>query len=151
MNAVEDARASLDEIANRRDQAIDGAIRGRHRGWDATGLLAGWAGFAAMDLPLPEPQRLALFAVGAVAALVCFTRAGLRSRAVVHRSQVAGRFWVILGGLAIASGAFVIAAMQVLEWLDLPVQNTILGGVLVLIVAGPAGWVNRTMLRRPPA
>lgn len=151
MNAADDARSRLDEVARRQEQAVAGAARGRHRGWDTAGLAAGWAGFAAMDLPLPETARLILFAVAALAALACFIRAGTRGRAVVHTSRLSGWYWALLGGMAVGSGAAVLGAVQLVDRLDLPVRNTILGGVLVAIVAGPVEWVHRAVLRRASA
>lgn len=147
MNTLEDAQSSLDEIARRRQQAVDGAARGRHRGWDAAGLAAGLAGFAAMDLPLSETPRLILFAVGTVTALACFTRAGQRGRALVHRSQLTGRHLVLFGGLAVGAGALAFGGTQLLDWLDPPMRHTILGGVLALLLV-PAEWAYRAFLRR---
>jgi hypothetical protein len=56
MNHIEHTQASLAEIAKRRNQVIEGASRGRHRGWDAAGMLAIVAAamwlFDQTDLPL---------------------------------------------------------------------------------------------------
>jgi hypothetical protein len=142
--------ASLAEIAKRRSQVMDGASRGRHRGWDAAGLLTAVAGFAAQDLPVPSALRLTLFGVAVVAALACFTRAGRRGKAVMHRTQLTGRFWAVLGGLSLTAGAAVGAGVWLFGETDLPVRNTLLGVLTaVLIAAGEP--LYRALLRRAEA
>lgn len=150
MNSIEDARASLDEIAKRRNQVIDGAARGRHRGWQAAGMLATVAGFATLDLPVTSALRLTLAGVAAVAALTCFTMAERRGQAVIHRSQRTARFWAVLGGLAIAAGALTVGGLRLMDWLDAPLFNTIMGVVLVAVIAAVEP-VYRALLRRTPA
>jgi hypothetical protein len=147
MNHIEDARAGLAEVAKRRNQAIDGASRGRHRGWDATGMLAMIAAFAALDLPGSSVLRLTLFGVGMVAALVCFTRAGRRSTVVMHQSQMTGRFWAVLGGMALGAGAVSLAVMWLVEQIDFPLRNT-LAGVLFVVLVAAAEPLYRVLLRR---
>jgi hypothetical protein len=150
MNDIENAQASLAEIAKRRNQVIDGASRGRHRGWDATGMLATIAGFAAQDLPLPSALQLSLFGVAMVAALACFTRAGQRSKAVMHRSQLNGRFWAVLGGFALAAGVLAFAGMWLVDRIDFPLRYTLLGAILAALVAA-AGPLYRVLLPRAKA
>src|SRR4051812_37715402 len=111
MNDTEDAQARLTEIAKRRNQVIDGASRGRHRGWDAAGMAALIAGFAALDLHVAPALQLSLLGVALVAALTCFTQAGKRSKAVMHQSQLTGRFWAVIGGFAIGAGALTAGGM----------------------------------------
>ena len=147
MNHTEDAQARLAEIAKRRNQVIDGASRGRHRGWDGTGMLAMIAGFAALDLPLPAALQLSLFGVALVAALVCFTRAGQRSKAVMHRSQLTGRFWAVLGGFAVAAGAVTVAGMWLVDQIDIPLRHTLVG-VLVAVLIAATQPLYRVLLRR---
>lgn len=127
--------ASLAEIAKRRSQVMDGASRGRHRGWDAAGTLAAVAGFAAQDLPAPSALRLTLFGVAAVAALACFTRAGRRAKVVMHRTQLTGRFWAVLVGLSLAAGAIVGAGAWLFGQADLPLRNTLLGVLIAVLIA----------------
>jgi len=134
MNHTEDAQARLAEIAKRRNQVIDGASRGRHRGWDATGMAAMIAGFAALDLPVAPALQLSLFGVALVAALTCFTRAGQRSKALMHQSQLTGRFWAVLGGFAIAAGALTLAGMWLVEQIDIPLGYTLLGVLIVALI-----------------
>ncbi|MBF8185562.1 hypothetical protein ITP53_07395 [Nonomuraea sp. K274] len=150
MDHIEDAQASLAEIAKRRNQVIDGASRGRHRGWDATGMLAGIAGFAVMDLPVPSALQLSLFIVAMVAALVCFTQAGRRSKAVMHQSQVTGRFWAIFGGSALVAGAFAIAGMRLVDQIDIPLRYTLLGVLFAAFVAATQP-LYRALMRRATA
>jgi hypothetical protein len=90
MSSIEDARARLDEIARRRNQVIDGASRGRHRGWDIAGMLAVVAGFAALDLAVPSamdwadvPLRNTIMGVGLVAMIAAVEPA---YRALLHRT-----------------------------------------------------------------
>jgi hypothetical protein len=150
MTNSEDARASLAEIAKRRAQVVDGASSGRHRGWDAFGMLALVAGFAALDLPASSALQLGLFLVAVVAALACFTRAGLRGRAVMHRSQLTGRFWAVLGGFALAAGAVSFGATWLVDRIDIPLRYTLVGVLLVgLIAAGQP--LYRALLRRATA
>ncbi|GAA1319704.1 hypothetical protein [Pseudonocardia xinjiangensis] len=147
MNHIEDAHAGLAEVAKRRNQAIDGASRGRHRGWDATGMLAMLAGFAAMDLPVSEALGLALFFIGMVAALICFTRAGRRSTVVMHKSQMTGRFWAVLGGMALAAGALLFGLMWLVDQTDIPLRSTLVGVLFVVLVAA-GDPLYRVLLRR---
>jgi hypothetical protein len=150
MNHIEDARASLEEIAKRRNQVVDGASRGRHRGWDATGMLALVAGFAALDLPVPPALQLSLFGVAMVAALTCFTRAGQRSKAVMHRSQLTGRFWVVLGGTALAFAALSFAGTWLVDQIDIPLRNTLLGVLLAALITATQP-LYRVLLHRATA
>ncbi|MEV1173784.1 hypothetical protein [Nonomuraea sp. NPDC049784] len=150
MSHAEDAQASLTEIAKRRNQVIDGASRGRHRGWDATGMLAMIAGFAALDLPVPSALKLSLLGVALVAALACFTRAGRRSKAVMHQSQLTGRFWAVLGGVALAAGALAFAGMWLVERIDIPLRYTFMGAILAALIAA-AGPLYRALLHRATA
>jgi hypothetical protein len=150
MDHFEDAQADLAEIAKRRNQVIDGASRGRHRGWDATGMLAMISGFAALDLPGSPALQLSLFGVAVVAALVCFTRAGQRSKAVMHRSQVTGRFWAVLGGFALVSGVLSCAGILLVDRIDFPLRHALLVVLLVVLIA--AGQpLYRSLLRRTTA
>ncbi|MFB4266069.1 hypothetical protein [Nonomuraea sp. GTA35] len=150
MNHTDDAQARLAEIAKRRSQVIDGASRGRHRGWDAAGMIAMIAGFGALDLPVASGLSLGLLGVAMVAALVCFTRAGRHSRAVMHPSQLTGRFWAVLGGCALAAGALTFAGMWLVGRSDLPLRNTLIGVLLVvLVVAGEP--LYRALVRRAAA
>ena len=135
MNDTEDAQARLTEIAKRRNQVIDGASRGRHRGWDATGMAALIAGFAAMDLPMAPALQLILLGVALVAALTCFTQAGKRSKALMHQSQLTGRFWAVLGGFAIAFGALTLGGMWLVDQIDIPIRYTLLGVLVVALIA----------------
>lgn len=135
MNHIEDARAGLAEVAKRRNQVIDGASRGRHRGWDATGMVAMIAGFAALDLPVASALQLILLGVAMVAALTCFTRAGQRSKVVMHKSQLTGRFWAVLGGFALAAGALAFAAMWLVDQIDITLRYTLIGVLLAVLIA----------------
>jgi hypothetical protein len=147
VNHTNDAQAGLDEIAKRRNQVIDGAARGRHRGWDATGTITVIAAFAALDLPLSSGLQLGLFGVAMIASLVCFTRAGLRGKAVIHRSQMTGRFWVVLGGFALTAGVVALAGGWLVDRIDIPLSNTLTGVALaVLLAAGQP--LYRTLMRR---
>lgn len=150
MNQTDDAQARLTEIAKRRNQVIDGASRGRHRGWDATGMAAMIAGFAAMDLPVASALQLSLFLVAMVAALACFTRAGQRSKALMHQSQLTGRFWAVIGGFAIAAGALTLAGMWLVDQIDVPIPYTLLGVLLVALITATQP-LYRVLLHRPTA
>ncbi|MEE6260578.1 hypothetical protein [Plantactinospora sonchi] len=150
MTQIEDAQASLAEIAKRRNQVIDGASRGRHRGWDATGMAAMLAGFAAMDLPASPALRMTLFGVAMVGALTCFTRAGQRSRATLHRSQLTGRFWAVIGSLAAITGGLAYGGMWLFDQIDLPLGNTLIGALLVAYMAAVEP-LYRALLRRKTA
>ena len=135
MNQTDDAQARLTEIAKRRNQVIDGASRGRHRGWDATGMLAMIAGFGAQDLPVSSALQLTLFGVALAAALTCFTRAGQRSKAVMHQSQLTGRFWAVLGGCALVAGALAFAGMWLVDRIDIPLRYTLFGVLYAVLIA----------------
>ncbi|GAA5085449.1 membrane protein implicated in regulation of membrane protease activity [Thermocatellispora tengchongensis] len=150
MDHIEDAQARLTEIAKRRDQALDGASRGRHRGWDAAGALAMIAGFAALDLPAPSALQLGLFAVALVAALTCFTRAGRRGKVVMHQSQMTGRFWAVLGGFALASGVLAFAGIWLVNRIDIPLRFTLVGVLLAVLIAVTEP-LYRALLRRTAA
>ncbi|GAA4508923.1 hypothetical protein GCM10023191_069320 [Actinoallomurus oryzae] len=150
MNHIEDAQAGLEEIAKRRNQVIDGATRGRHRGWDATGMVVMLAGFATLDLPGPLALQLSLFFVAVVAALACFTRAGRRAKAVMHRSQLTGRFWAVLGGVAAVSGALALGGLWLVERIDVPMGHTLIG-VLIIAYVAVAQPVYRALLHRRAA
>jgi hypothetical protein len=150
MNHIEDAQAGLEEIAKRRNQVIDGATRGRHRGWDATGMVVMLAGFATLDLPGPLALQLSLFFVAVVAALTCFTRAGRRAKAVMHRSQLTGRFWAVLGGVAAVSGALALGGLWLVERIDMPMGHTLIG-VLIIAYVAVAQPVYRALLHRRAA
>ncbi|WP_433555461.1 hypothetical protein ACQPWY_23415 [Pseudonocardia xinjiangensis] len=150
MNNIEDAQAGLAEVAKRRNQAIDGASRGRHRGWDATGMLAMLAAFAALDLPGSSVLGLTLFSVGIVAALLCFTRAGRRSTVVMHKSQMTGRFWAAHGGMALAAGAVLFGVMWLVDQADIPLRNTLVGALFVAFMAITEP-LYRLLLRRAMA
>ncbi len=150
MNHIEDAQAGLAEVAKRRNQAIDGASRGRHRGWDATGMLAMLAAFAALDLPGSSVLRLTLFGVGMLAALVCFTRAGRRSTVVMHKSQMTGRFWAVLGGMALAAGALLFGLMWLVDQTGIPLRSTLVGVLFVALIATTEP-LYRLLLRRATA
>lgn len=150
MDRSEDAQARLEEIAKRRNQAIDGASRGRHRGWDATGIAAMIAGFAALDLPVPPVLQLSLLGIALVAALTCFTRAGRRSKALMHHSQVTGRFWAVVGGFALAFAALVSAAMALVDQLEVPLRHTLIG-VLVAVLIVATQPLYRVLLHRATA
>jgi hypothetical protein len=147
MNEIEDAQARLAEITKRRDQAIDAASRGRHRGWDAAGAIAMVAGFAAMDLPVPWGGQLAIFFVATIAALTCFTRAGQRGKAVMHRSQVTGRFWAVLGGVAAVSGVLAFAGLWLVERIDMPLRHGLLGLLLAAFIMAGQPLYRRLMRR----
>lgn len=147
MDHSEDAQARLDEITKRRRQAADGASRGRHRGWDGAGAVAMICGFAALDLPVSSGPQLALFGVAVVAALACFTRAGRRGKALLHPSQLTARFWALLGGTALVAAALVLGGLWLLSGTDLPVRNTLMGVVLVVLIAA-AEPLYRALLRR---
>src|SRR5262249_48242247 len=116
-------------------QVTDGASRGRHRGWDATGTIAVIAGFAALDLPVPSALQWTLFGVVSVAALACFTRAGQRSKVVMHQSQLTGRFWAVLGGFTLASGVLTFAVMWLVNQIDIPLRHTLIGAILAALIA----------------
>jgi hypothetical protein len=135
MDRTEEARARLAEITERRKQALDGTTRGRHRGWDAAGLLVTIAGFAALDLPAPMPPRLGLVGLALVVALTCFTRAGQHAPVALHRSRMTGRFWAVLGGAALAFGALTVAGLRLLDVLDVPLRNTLVGVALAVAIA----------------
>jgi hypothetical protein len=150
MNHIENAQASLAEIAKRRSQVVDGASRSRHRGWDAAGLLAMIAGFAAQDLPVPPALQLTLFGVATVTAVSCFTRAGQRSKTVLHRTQLTGRFWAVFGGLALVAGALAFAGVRLVNQIDLPLRNTLIGVLLVGVLAAGEP-LYRALLRRATA
>ncbi|MGW3342555.1 hypothetical protein ACWDA3_04575 [Nonomuraea rubra] len=135
MNHTDDAQAGLEEIARRRGQVIAGASRGRHRGWDAAGLILMIAGFAAMDLPVARGLQLGLLGVAVVAALACFTRAGHRSSAVIHPSQVTGRFWALLGGCALFGAVFAIVTMWLVRQSGFPLGHTMAGVIFAALVA----------------
>ena len=150
MNHTEDAQVRLTEIAQRRNQAMDGASRGRHRGWDATGMAAMIAGFAAMDLPVAPALQLSLFVVAMVAALTCFTRAGRRSKALMHRSQLTDRFWTVLGGFALATGALTLGGMWLVDQSDIPIRHTLLGVLLVALITATKS-LFRVLLHRTTA
>ncbi|MBC6457484.1 hypothetical protein [Actinomadura sp. HBU206391] len=150
MDHIEDAQADLAEIAKRRNQAADGASRGRHRGWDATGMLTMIAGFAALDLPASPALQLALFGVALAAALTCFTRAGQRSKAVMHQPQLTGRFWAVLGGFALAACVLTLAGMWLLDRIDIPLGYTLIG-VLLAVLSAVTEPLYRALLRRPTA
>ncbi|PZG02771.1 hypothetical protein [Micromonospora deserti] len=145
MSHIDDAQARLAEVTKRRNQAIDGASRGRHRGWGTQ--LAMIAGFAALDLPVPPALQLSLFGAAAVAALICFTRAGQRSKAALHRSQLTGRFWAVLGGFALAAGVLAFVGMWLVNRIDSPLHNTVLGMLLAALVAAGEP-LYRMILRR---
>jgi hypothetical protein len=147
MDRTEDARARLAEITERRKQALEGTTRGRHRGWDTTGLLATIAGFAALDLPTPMALRLSLLGLALVVALVCFTRAGQHARVVLHPSRMNGRFWAVLAGGALAAAVLTVAGLRLLDALDVPLRNTLTGVVLVVIMAATHP-LYRALLRR---
>lgn len=150
MNNTEDAQARLTEIAKRRNQVIDGASRGRHRGWDATGMAAMIAGFAALDLPVAPALQVSLLGVALVAALTCFTRAGQRSKALMHKSQLTGRFWAVLAGIAIGTGSLTLVGKWLVEQIDIPLRYTLLGVLVValILVAQP---LYRVLLHRTTA
>jgi hypothetical protein len=150
MNHTEDAQARLAEIAKRRNQVIDGASRGRHRGWDATGMAALIAGFAALDLPVAPALQLSLMGIALIAALTCFTQAGKRSKALMHQSQLTGRFWAVVGGFAIAFGALALAGRWLVEQIDFPLRHTLLGVLIValIVVTQP---LYRVLLHRTTA
>ncbi|MFC5827822.1 hypothetical protein [Nonomuraea insulae] len=150
MNHTDDAQAGLAEIAKRRNQVIDGASRGRHRGWDATGMVAMIAGFAALDLPVPSALQLSILGVALVAGLTCFTIAGRRSRAVMHQSQLTGRFWAVLGGMALAGAVLAFAGMWLVDRIDFPLRHTLIGVVIAVIVAA-AEPLYRALMRRATA
>lgn len=150
MNHIEDAQAGLEEIAKRRNQVIDGATRGRHRGWDATGMVVMLAGFATLDLPGPLALQLSLFFVAVVAALTCFTRAGRRAKAVMHRSQLTGRFWAVLGGVAAVSGALALGGLWLVERIDVPMGHALIG-VLIIAYVAVVQPVYRALLHRRAA
>lgn len=150
MNHTDDAQAGLAEIAKRRDQVIDGASRGRHRGWDATGMVAVIAGFAALDLPVPSALQLSILGVAVVGGLTCFTLAGRRSRAVMHQSQLTGRFWAVLGGFGLAAAVLAFAGMWLVGQIDLPLRHTLFGVILAVIVAA-AEPLYRALMRRATA
>ena len=135
MDRSEEARVRLAEITERRKQALDGTTRGRHRGWDTTGLLATIAGFAALDLPAPTALRLGLVGVALVVALTCFTRAGQHAQVALHPSRMTGRFWAIFAGVAVVFGVLTVAGLRLLDVLDVPLRNTLTGVVLVVVLA----------------
>ncbi|GIF76451.1 hypothetical protein [Asanoa siamensis] len=150
MDQVDEARAGLAEIAKRRNQVVDGASRGRHRGWDAAGAVAMIAGFAALDLPLPPAAQLTLLGVATVVALACFTRAGRRGKVQLHRSQLTGRFWAVLGGLALATGAVAYGGLWLADRTDLPLRYTLVGVLLTALVAA-GDPLYRTLQHRTSA
>ncbi|MCO1657652.1 hypothetical protein [Pseudonocardia humida] len=143
----EEARARLAEIAERRKQVLDGTTRGRHRGWDTTGLVALVAGFAAMDLPVPMALRLSLFGGAVIAALACFTHAGRHGRVAMHRSQMTPRFWALLAGGALASAALTVAGLRLLDQIDFPLRNTLVGVVLAVFIAATHPLYRALLLR----
>ncbi|SDQ90735.1 hypothetical protein [Thermostaphylospora chromogena] len=150
MIPVDDARAGLAEITKRRNQVIDGASRGRHRGWNAAGMLAMIAGFAAMDLPASSVLQLSLFGVAMVAALVCFTQAGRRGKALIHQSQMDGRFWAVLGGSALVFGVLAFGGLRLLDHSGLPLSHALFG-VLFTVLIAVTEPVYRALLRRTAA
>ncbi|WP_043638548.1 hypothetical protein [Nonomuraea candida] len=150
MSRTDDAQAGLAEIAKRREQAIDGALRGRHRGCDAAGSVAMIAGFAALDLSASAGLRNGMLGVALLAALVCFTRAGRQGRAVMHQSQLTGRFWAVLGGFALAAAVLAYAGMWLATRTDLPLRHTAIGVVLVVLIA-VSGPLFRKLTRRATA
>jgi hypothetical protein len=135
MDRSEEARARLAEITERRKQALDGMARGRHPGWDASGLLTTVAGFAALDLPAPTALRLSLFGLATVVTLTCFTRAGRHARVALHTSRMTGRFWAVLAGAALGFAVLTAAGLRLLDLLDSPLHNTLVGVVLAVVVA----------------
>lgn len=147
MVGSDEARAQLAEITERRKQVLEGTTRGRHRGWDTTGLVLIAAGFAAMDLPAPNALRLGLFLGATIAAIACFTRAGQHGRVAMHRSQLTGRFWLLLAGSAVVAGALTVAGLRLLDQLDFPLRNTLLGVVFAIYLAA-AHPLYRVLLRR---
>jgi hypothetical protein len=147
MDRTDDARARLAEITERRKQALEGTTRGRHRGWDTTGLLATVAGFVAMDLPAPMALRLSLLGAALVVALTCFTRAGQHAPVALHSSRMTGRFWAVLAGGALAAAVLTVAGLRLLDALDVPLRNTLTGVVLVVVMAATHP-LYRALLRR---
>jgi hypothetical protein len=93
------------------------------------------AGFAAQDLPVAPALHSILLGVALVAALTCFTQAGKRSKALLHRSQLTGRFWAVVGGFAIAFGALTLGGIWLVEQIDLPIRHTLLGVLVVALIA----------------
>jgi hypothetical protein len=147
MDQSEEARVRLAEITERRKQALEGTTRGRHRGWDNTGLLAVVAGFAALDLPAPKALQLGLTGAALVVALVCFTRAGQHAPVALHRSQMTGRFWAILAGGALVAAVLTVAGLRLLDTLDVPLRSTITGVALAVFIA-VTHPLYRALLRR---
>lgn len=147
MNQSEEARVRLAEITERRKQALEGTTRGRHRGWDTTGLLVMVAGFAALDLPAPKALQLGLTGAALVVALVCFTRAGQDAPVALHRSQMTGRFWAILAGGALVAAVLTVAGLRLLDALDVPLRSTLTGVVLAVFIAATHP-LYRALLRR---
>jgi hypothetical protein len=72
--------------------------------------------------------------VALVVALTCFTRAGQRSKALMHKSQLNGRFWAVLGGFAIGTGALTLAGSWLVEQIDIPLRYTLLGVLVVALI-----------------
>jgi hypothetical protein len=135
MNRSDEARAHLAEITERRKQALEGTTRGRHRGWDTTGLLAVLAGFVALDLPAPSALRLGLVGAALVVAISCFTRAGRYAQVALQPSQLTGRFWAMMGAVALVFGGLTVAGLRLLDLLDIPLPNTLIGVLLVVALA----------------
>ncbi|MEV0649597.1 hypothetical protein AB0I28_30505 [Phytomonospora sp. NPDC050363] len=131
--------------------AVDGATGGRHRGFDAAGAVLAWASIASLDLPLPESVEFLPLLLGMVAALACFTLAGHRGKAVVHRSRMTTRFWVVLAASAFGAVLLTGATYWVANAVELPVRNTIVGAVLVVSMAVTSRAANRAAFRRPGA
>ncbi|GIG67062.1 hypothetical protein [Phytomonospora endophytica] len=148
MSHIDDAKARLDAIGRHQDEVVEAATRGRHRGWDAAGAAAAWAAIASLDVRLSEALGL-VAVVGAMAvALVCFTLAGRRGRAVVHRSRMTGRTWLVLGVAMVVAAGGAFGAVRLIERLDVPFGHTILGGVAVAVMALTSEAVNRAAFRR---
>lgn len=146
MDQTEEARTRLAEITERRRQALDGTTRGRHRGWDTTGMLTLIAGFAALDLPAPPALPLGLVGVALVVALTCFTRAGQHAQVMLHRSRMTGRFWAILAGTALVFAVLTVAGLRLLDALDVPLRYTLMG-VVVAVVLATTHPLYRALLR----
>lgn len=142
-----EARARLAEISDRHKQVLDGTTRGRHRGWDTTGLLATVAGFAALDLQTSPVLQLCLLGVAFVVAITCFTRAGQHSAVALHRSRMTGRFWAVLAGSALVFAALTVAGLRLLDHLDFPLPNTAVGAVLAVLLAASHPIYRALLLR----
>jgi hypothetical protein len=78
----------------------------------------------------PRPAGVAL-----LAALTCFTQAGKRSKAIMHKSQLNGRFGAVVGGFAIAFGALTLGGMWLVDQIDIPIRYTLLGVLVVALIA----------------